>query len=216
MVKSCYELTHPFLRSLDDFLRENLSSLTCRDIHDIYYGLFDELKKYRGTSGGFTGLSELLVFRCLYHALGGRFERIELTKDVSIFRRGDLSIGQSMQPSASNQKRLQPDILIETTGLVRAAVEIKVYLVNGIASARDAAERLSTLKKANPECFRGLLLVYHCPDSGRQGSSSTVNHLCSLERDNAPWFHVLVLGNNRTTPFINALSEALGLRSLMR
>jgi hypothetical protein len=40
------------------------------------------MKEFKGNSNGFTGLSEYLVFRLLYHLLGGAFGREAVTKDV--------------------------------------------------------------------------------------------------------------------------------------
>jgi|AP45_3_1055517.scaffolds.fasta_scaffold308527_2 hypothetical protein len=65
-----YAFAEGLLKPLDDYLKENLHQLTCQDIRCLYEGFFDSLKDYRGTSTGFFGLSEFLVFRPLIHLLG--------------------------------------------------------------------------------------------------------------------------------------------------
>ncbi|MEO0101331.1 MAG: hypothetical protein ABIK84_02925 [candidate division WOR-3 bacterium] len=63
---------------LDNLIKENWRSFTCHQIASIYHDfLFDMqrgLRGLRGTATNFTGLSEFLIFRFLYHQLGGSFE----------------------------------------------------------------------------------------------------------------------------------------------
>jgi hypothetical protein len=60
-----------WLGSVDEIIKNNLEEITCLDLLQMYYALFRELKLKRSTSAGFTGLSEYLIFRALYHYMFG-------------------------------------------------------------------------------------------------------------------------------------------------
>jgi len=207
-----YNITHTFLLQIDNFLKENIHSLSCRDIHDIYYGLFDELKEYRGTSSGFTGFSEFLVLRFLLHTLGG-FKSAEVTKDTKCFIRGNLRIGQSLLPQSG--VNIRPDILIEEKQKAIVAMEIKIYLSNGIQTANEALKRLKRLYNINPNNFRALLLIFFCPKPKRPLRGNILDQLQALEKKNSPWFCVKVLGNSHDH-FEKILIDSLELGRILR
>ena len=74
MIGDTFGINRKYLEEMDKFIAKNYRILTCGDIHDIYFDFLQVLKEFRGTSTGFTGLSELLILRFLYHQLGGSFK----------------------------------------------------------------------------------------------------------------------------------------------
>jgi len=207
-----YNITHKFLLEIDNFLKENIHSLTCRDIHDIYRGLFDKLKEYRGTSSGFTGFSEFLVFRFLIHTIGGGFKSTKVTQDTKCFIRGNLRITQSLLPQSG--VNIRPDILIEDNQKSTAAMEIKIYLPNGMKTANEVLKRFKKLYNTNRDDFRALLLIFFCPKPERLVKQSVVDQLQALEKRNSPWFHVKVLGNSHEQ-FEKVLIDSLELGHIL-
>src|SRR5574341_84731 len=64
-----------FLEEIDSYIKKYLRTWTCSQVHEFYFRFFYDLKEFKGNSNGFTGLSEYLIFRSLYHLLGGSFNR---------------------------------------------------------------------------------------------------------------------------------------------
>ena len=50
-------------QSLDKYLMDNIDNLTGKDITHLYFDFWNELKRWRSGSSGFTGYSEFLLFR---------------------------------------------------------------------------------------------------------------------------------------------------------
>ena len=195
--KIAQDIIDEFLQGIDRYIRVNINTLSCHDIWQIYYHLFFKLKVIRGNSSGFTGFSELLVFRFLLHLLNG-FEAKERTKDTMYFLNESFAIYQSVRPLETDKKisNMSPDILIMKANRPVAAVEIKLYLPGGRQTAIEAFTRLGRLQESNPRDFCGLLLIFTYKKPRRVNSKSIHAELISLQERN-PWFNFLVLRNER-------------------
>lgn len=203
-----FDISHRFLAEVDSYLKTGVKTLTCRDVHDMYFGLFEKLKDYRGTSTGFTGFSEFLVFRFLLNLLRG-FRPRDLTQDTKEFIRGTFRIGQSVTPQSG--LKIRPDILIEKDQTTIGAVEIKVYV--GSQVVEEAVRCLERLRNTNPENFCALLLIFHCPKSSRNVSRSIHGQLKVIAEKNRSWFRYVVLGNSNER-FAQVLDRNLKLKRI--
>ncbi len=62
---------------MDKFLLKNLNSITCNEIFQIKKDFYNIVRTLSGSTANLTGITELLVFRFLYHVLGMIGEVIE-------------------------------------------------------------------------------------------------------------------------------------------
>jgi len=146
-----------FLSDLDRFLAQNWQQLRCRDIYDIYFKFWNDLKDFRGTSTNFTGLSELLVFRFIIHQIGGSFKKIPINKDTAEFANGNLRIRQGLSVPGM---RCRPDITIWKSEELIGVIQIKVFLVNGWKTFQGEMTTFNSLKKLYSDELGTLLLIY--------------------------------------------------------
>lgn len=71
---NAYDFGKTLMHPLDEYIKMNVDRLTCDDVAQIYFGLRDcGLPDLVGTATNFTGVSEFLVFRSIFHLLGGHF-----------------------------------------------------------------------------------------------------------------------------------------------
>jgi hypothetical protein len=197
-----------FLVSLDEFLAANYQRLKCREICDIYYQFWHDLKDFRGTATGFTGLSEFLIFRFLYHQLGGGFERKDISRDLSEFVRREIRMGQGIPVQLGETKRTRPDIVLYHEERLVAVVQIKLFVTGGLKEIEREMRTLKGLKQANPNNFRALLVIYsHRPPEGK------VPLELRKHKDTNTWFDYVILEDNEEL-LQQRLSSALSLDRL--
>lgn len=109
------ELNKEWLHDIDTLIKENIQNLTCDNVRELYYSLFHELKDLRSNSSGFTGFSEFLVFRALYHTIGEDFEQSKIgTSDNAsiVFKSKNYVLEQSVAQKL-NGTNIFPDICIK-------------------------------------------------------------------------------------------------------
>lgn len=183
-----------FLTQLDDLVATNWQYLRCNDIYKLYFEFSNDLKNFRGNANGFTGLSEYLIFRFLYHQLGGSFRKESwMTSGVSQFVGKDCRIGQNVPLYLGDEKRrCVPDIVLYQEDSLIAAIQIKVYLTTGRKEVDKEMETFKELRKTNPEGFRAMLLIYDHSPSDR---GLVRQELCRQKNTN-DWFDFLVLRGN--------------------
>jgi hypothetical protein len=198
------DIAEEFLDDMDRFIAENLQNLKCKDISDIYSQFTNYLREFRGTSSGFTGLSEFLIFRCLYYQLGGKLlKKKAVTKDIYEFSNGNIRIGQSQSIPVTMGKR-QPDITIYHSNELIAVIQIKVYL--GMKEVDKEIETLKALKEQNQK-LRALLIIFSLSKKG------TIYQALLKEQQNKEWFNFLILeGNNEL--LMQKLQHYLGLEGI--
>jgi hypothetical protein len=196
-----------FLKSIDDYIKENLATLSGGDIYDMYIDLYNEVKEYRGNFSGYTGYSELLVFRFIYHLLGGGFEAKDRQgSDVKVFKKKDqdLYIGQSVK-QLDRRIDFRPDISIEKATSTIAGAEIKTFLTGGWDTANDAFGRLEKMEQRNIGNFKGCLIIFGC-------AKKHLEALDNIQRQNS-WFRYIVLKDNKTL-FRETIATSLGLERI--
>ncbi|MHA1228229.1 MAG: hypothetical protein ACTSPV_15925 [Candidatus Hodarchaeales archaeon] len=180
-----------FLSSIDEFLAENCTRLKGTDIYDMYFNFFNELKKYRCNSSGFTGLSEFLIFRLLYHGLGGNrsFELKESTQDTFFFQSKDdtgLMLYQGTKRfKIEDSKTIRPDIVITKNNDLVGVIEIKIYLSNSFKTATSVINRCKQLRVKNAS-LKTYFVLY---DLGLAGTHSEIER----ELVNLDWMDFTIL-----------------------
>lgn len=190
----------------DKFLLNNVQTLKCSDIFDIYdQFVWRDIKEFRGNSNGFTGFSEFLIFRFLYNQLGGSFKPKPVTDDLLEFesKSKDIRIGQST-PVTIQEKNRYPDVVIYHLNKLIAVIQIKVYL--GLEEANNTFRTLEKLRAKHPE-LKALLIIFQLSKSG------TIFQELQRNSSNYKWFKFFVLKGNSTL-FKNKLHDDLGLNRI--
>lgn len=140
-----------FLQGLDDYLAENLDDLRWSDVFEIYFDFYSDMKKYKGNSNGFTGLSEYIIFRYIYHLLGGSFDSVQISRDLFEFQSSDdiYRLGQNT-PIQVESRKYYPDIIIYRHDVPVFVVEIKIYLTNGVQTLMGDINKLNKIHETFP------------------------------------------------------------------
>lgn len=191
MHKEPQNICQDFLKNLDLFIANNLDTLTCADVYNIYSDFFHDLKQFKGNSSGFTGLSEYTIFRIFYHLLGGNFEPKQITNDLYDFRSPDgrFRIGQST-PIIAGSRKYYPDIQILKDDYPLMICEIKVYLTSGIKTLETDIRKLTEINKEYPGT-KGLFITYNAISAKGKIYKKLLN-----ENDSNDWFNYLILADN--------------------
>ena len=184
-----------FLGKVDCFIANNWKTLPCSCIHLMYSEQYDALKHFRGNSAGFTGYSEFLLFRFLYHQLGGQF--VEKNVDGSEYLHefvasdnSEIRIGQSI-PVKPNGNKIYPDIVVWKSDKLLSVAQIKLYLTNGANELEHELINIDSIHSRWSD-VRALLITYSKP-SEKQTKLPQLIHEAVEER---PWFQHLSLKAN--------------------
>jgi hypothetical protein len=130
------EVAEKCFTNLDNYMRGNYETLTCKEISEIYNRILQTAQCLKGNAYGFTGFTEFLVFRVLYWQLGGSFEwnkyprfpdKAETYAHQFENKEKKIAIGQSL-PILVNDKKRVPDIAVFRDGRPFGFVQIKKYL----------------------------------------------------------------------------------------
>lgn len=201
-----------FLEAVDFYIRDHLQKLTCSEIYKLYFNFFSELKNFKGNANGFTGLSEFIIFRAIYHLLGGSFkiENAEGSADIYEFRSKtdkSIRIGQST-PIRIDNKKLYPDVVVYKNNDLIAAAQIKIYVTGGIKEVSAEIEKLKMLR-AKFTNMHAFFIVFSLSEKGKIASD------LKRYQDNETWFRFVILNENESN-FAAVLEEGLNLKELIR
>ncbi len=200
-----------FLEEIDHYLANNYRNLKCADISNMYFQFFQDLKEFKGNSNGFTGLSEYLIFRFLYHLLGGEFERKKIPDSHELWEfiskhNNNLRIGQNV-PVPLDGQRCNPDIVIYESGRLIAVIEIKIYFSGGVKQIARERERLEKLRKCYPE-VQVLWIVF-----SKLSTKGKIWPALEQIKNGRRWFNFLNLEQSNE-PFGRTLHKCLDLERL--
>jgi len=196
-----------FLGDMDRFVRKSYITLKCNEIFNVYFGFSNAIKEFRGTSSGFTGLSELLIFRCLYHQLDGKFEKQSVTEYINEFSNGNTRIGQNT-PVTIGERRINPDITIyHPHNELIAVIQIKVYLTRGIKEAKKEIETLEELKNRYRKLRALLIIFYGLSEKGK------IFRELEKQQETKEWFNFLILKEDNE-PLMEKLQDYLDLERI--
>ncbi len=154
-----HRIFRKWLQDTDEQIRKNLGILTCDNIREIYFAFWGELKYWRSGSSGFTGFSETLLFRTLYHTIGEKFNLIESgdSRDPIRFESENYEIGQSITIKI-NGKRICPDIYVKRNNQLISIIQIKTFVDSD--SEIDAEVKTFEMLKARYPMIKGLFIVF--------------------------------------------------------
>lgn len=181
--------------------------LSCNEFAQLYWSFSDELMKYRCTSAGFSGFSELLVFRLVLNLLGGvkAFESKQLTPDLCEYVNGEKTVQQnsSFEITSSNSKqfRVLPDIAILHDGLLQSMISIKTYIL-GPSVLEEELEKIDLIHKEYPR-LKVLLLVFS------SGTSENCDKILSDFSEGKNWFKTQFLRDRNETPVSDIINFVL-------
>ncbi len=196
-----------FLKDLDKYLEDHFKQLKCRDIGKIYSTLYDDLKHYRGTSTGFDGLTEFIIFRFLIHQLGGNFEEIPKTRLTSEFSRGNLLLRQG-RPIDKKRLDHSPDITLFKNENLVAVIEIKAHIKDE-RTYNEAMEIITEIKNVKND-IRALLIIF---------SPANITSKCWQkmhdQRASYPWFDWVVLEEDEGLLY-EIVEKSLNLNEVLR
>lgn len=200
-----------FFHMIDQYISKRYCKLTRDDIHRIYFQFSQDMKDFKGNSNGFTGLSEYLLFRLVFHLLGGSFERRQITRDLYEFvsKAGDkLRISQST-PVNEKEKRLYPDIAISYAENLLAICQVKTYLTRGKCEIESEFKKLDYLKSRYAH-LKALLVVFMAVSN----KGKILEYLNNETSQRGKWFRYLFLQGDKRV-LANVLKEGLDLNHLM-
>lgn len=157
------KINHEWLSTMDEHIRKNLPRLTCNNVMELYYSLFGELKRWRSTSHGFTGFSEFLIFRMLYHTIGEEFGQRPHTEPAKgttpiIFTSKNYEVMQNVRIPLLGGKNSFPDIFVKRNGKPTAIIQVKIVMNRGKKQIDDEVKTLRLIKKKYPD-IKVLLIV---------------------------------------------------------
>lgn len=160
-----HEICENWFKEIDNCLSKNLNQLTCNDIKDFYVTLFAELKNWRSNSTNFTGFSELLLFRTLYHLIESKGEQFKPKNptydpiDRMVFKSDNYEIGQGVPiPTKVDGKKKLPDIYVKRNDKLISIISIKISVVDN-ATIDKEIETFNLFKLGNSE-IKGLLIMF--------------------------------------------------------
>ncbi len=202
-----------FLEEVDAYIRDNVWTLTGADLHAVYRDFFKDLKEFKGNANGFTGLSEYLVFRSLYHLLGGAFDRHRAPGSHEVYEFQStldkrIRIGQSV-PVRIGDKRYYPDITLYESDNLTAVSQVKLYLTGGQHEVTTEVQKLEALRTRFPG-MRALLIIF-----SRLSKKGTVMPVLEAAKASKPWCDYVVLEPSKEL-FSSVLVEGLSLHNLIR
>lgn len=188
-----FGINRRYLEEMDKFIEKNYQTLKCEDIFEIYSRFRQSLKDFRGTSSGFTGLSEFLIFRFLYHQLGGSFKIHDVTdsdelKEFVSESYDNLRIGPI--PFKVGKRRIYPDISIYHSENLLSVIQIKVYPTRGTKEVDREIKIFEELKTHYPK-LQALLIIFEVSTKGK------IFRELEKQKNTKEWFNFLILKENK-------------------
>jgi len=224
MIRELRKIYNDFFKGINCFIDKYYNSLTCNHIFESYMEFFNILKKFRGTSRNFTGLSEYFILKFILRQLGNKFNLKQKTTDISVFnsiKDKDLIVGQGIglkidyeeiypngdfEVPKKKESIKRPDISIHYKNKLIAVIEIKTYL-----TYKNTFNRTMKKLKEIHKCYsndKGLIIIYHHP-----GQGSRLTEIKDA-KDSFEWFNYIILQKNETL-FKDELQEKLALDEII-
>lgn len=211
-------------QEMDNYIQKNLHSITCNEIFEIKKDFYNIVELQCGSTANLTGITELLVFRFMFHALEmtGQIQNKSVQNGSSSLKIGNRYIGM-------NGKYQEPDIVIEQDGIIKFLLSIK-NLLSTIAPTSNEKEStlVQELIKKNGVCTNSIQDIFRI-DNIRYGQNSNFKSLTivfskpplrhkraiELIHQKFDWHRFLILENNNNT-FLNELNDKLGFLKKQR
>ncbi|USK62297.1 hypothetical protein [Peribacillus asahii] len=153
---------------MDNYIKQNLHKITCNEIYEIKEDFYKIVRSLSGSTANLTGITELLIYRFLYHALG-------MTKPVNNKTvqsgRKSLSIGKRF--TGRNGKPQEPDIVIEHDETIKYLFSIK-NLLNTVTPTNNEKEStlVQELIQNNGVCTTAIQDIFRIDNIRYKGNSN--------------------------------------------
>ncbi|EOR25770.1 hypothetical protein A499_03923 [Niallia nealsonii AAU1] len=144
---------------LDTYLKEYLYTVTCNDLFNLKKDFYQTVEALTGSTANLTGITELLIFRHLYHTLG--MTAPIFNKTVSNGK-NQLSIGKRFM--GMNGRPQEPDIVIERNGSITHLISIKNALATNSPKSfekdSEVIKNLMSKNGPNQVCNNGIVDIH--------------------------------------------------------
>ncbi|WNB93413.1 hypothetical protein [Bacillus sp. NEB1478] len=193
-----------FIQEIDETIVSKKDTLTCHEIFETQERIKGLLGEFAQSKANFTGFTEMLVYRFLYH---------HCVPSGAVIHAGKRYDGKRMQAKNSSKVKTQsPDITIETAGKIQYLFSIKANpggakaelddvnspIVKKLLGAIDINDtipvsvqdinRIENLYEKQGD-FRALTIYYSTPSVENERMLNKIQ----IE---FPWYNYLVLNNN--------------------
>ncbi|MDP2905136.1 MAG: hypothetical protein Q8O22_02380 [Candidatus Omnitrophota bacterium] len=193
------EKSSTFLTEIDEYLKLNYKNISCDELCQTYIMFCESLRKKIGTNDHFSGFSEALLYRFIFH-------KIETERNINFYQSDEskkglfkadkinLEIGQNQKiklPKVGKRNFCEPDISFCSNGVLTGAIEVKTYPAFGRATI---IEVFDDYKKTRIQFnnFKALLIMYYSPPSKR-GKSVITEQLEQCRDDSSGCFDYICL-----------------------
>lgn len=213
MTQDLYKIGTDFLDELANTVKCRTQTITYGELCECYDMFSEKLKSLRSTSANFTGLGELLIFRLILGYLESYYKapfsdpQDYPNTQLKCFKleSKEILLGQCL-PIGSGKHAKRPDITIwENTNNLLRAIEIKIYLSNGLAELKLTIEQMTKLHNTYPK-FKGLLFIFTRANKTNR-NSTILNEINALNKLNGDWLRIEVLSDYRKKLFSEIASE---------
>jgi hypothetical protein len=173
--KGLSSIGRDFLKDIDCFLLKNNQSLKAKDIANIYFDFLEDLKEVKGDAYGFTGLSEYIVLRFLYHLLAKSF------------------ILKSNETLQIGKKACRPDVVVYKHNTLKATIQVKIYLTKGRKEILKEMETFKAIRSEYNTEMKALLVIFNNKSLPKKGRVFTELEKQKVDND---WFEFVILREN--------------------
>lgn len=202
---------------MDGYIQRNLNEITCHEIFQIKEDFYDIVESLCGSTANLTGITEMLIFRLMYHLFGmnGSIE-----SKTAQYRDTRLIIGNRY--IGKNGKYQEPDIVIEQGNKICYLISIKNLLSTVTPTANEKESFIvQELIKKNGVCTTAIQDIFRI-ENIRYGNNSGFSSLTvvfsqvpnrheraiQLIQNRFNWHQFLILENNHNK-FIDELMDRL-------
>jgi len=164
-------------QEIDEHIKCQYKTISCDELFQAYMKFCECLKNRLGSDEHFSGFSESLLFRVMYHKIaterGITFEKVPYKNAPERFRKAvfsahkiDLELAQNRHiplPAIGKRAFCVPDISLCVSGELIGALEVKTYPAFGQMTIAKLFDDYS--KKVRRQFARAavLLIIYHKP-----------------------------------------------------
>lgn len=202
---------------MDNYLNEHLTTLTCHEMFELKNDFYKSVELLCGSTDNLTGITELLIYRFMYHALN-------MTNPIinKAVQNGDIYLLNGHRYHGINGRYQVPDIVIEQSAEIKYVISIKnmlsyttptkhekisplvkeLTLINGrFTSAIQDIFRIENIRHGLHSHFNSLTIVF-------SKASQKLEQANKLIEEAFEWHKFLILEDNHKpllTEIINSL-----------
>lgn len=207
---------------MDHDLASRLTNITCHEIFKIKDDFYQIVESLCGHTANLTGITELLIYRMIYHTLDMKHPII----NKSVYKK-DLSLLVGKRYRGKNGKNQEPDLVVEQNEKIHSLFSVKnvittatptpheqesplvhelTALNGGYNSAIQDLFRIDNIRYGIHHDFKSITIVFSKPTEKHEAS-------LKLLKQKFTWHHFLILQDNHS-PFMTELNTALHLNLL--